>query len=170
MAWVVVGLVVLPNLEVEVYIHDQQPVSRQLLVPFHLLPVLQHVVFVAMAIVIHDVGVAAFLQRLHVGNNGVCLQFDGFKPTSHPTLVAGVAGWAVAVTIIASSRHQIPDIQAYSTTVVDVVEVGESKTVAELMTQCADATDATTAVELAATGIGVDGYAIELDRSVAVTT
>ena len=166
MAGIVVGLVVVPDGGVVVNVHDEHAAARQLRVPTCLLTVFQHEILVAMAVVVDDVALAAIFQSLHTGHVLRVRQFDRLHPSCHPPLIGSVAAGHIAVAVVASAAHQVPDVHAPAAAVVYVVEVGIAQTVAELVTHGADAGNRTgKAVQLATAGVGVDGNAVELDRS-----
>ena len=140
MTGVVVGLVACPYGGVIVDMQDEESLSGQSFVPSCLLTVLQQVVFVAVALIINNVCIAAHgLQGLHVADGLGGFQFDGLFPSCHPALIAGVACRLVAVAVVGAVVHQVPAEHTLTAAVVGVVEVGVAQTVAELMAHGADA-------------------------------
>ena len=58
---------------------------------------------------INNVIITTFLQRPHIRNCHIFVaQFNGLRPTCHPALVAGIAGWLITVAIIAATIHKVP--------------------------------------------------------------
>ena len=143
---------------------DEKSMTGNALVPTDVLAVLEQEVFIGMAIVIHDVGVATILQGLHALNRHGVGQHNRLEPTCHPTLIARIAGRAIAVAIIATRVHQVPIAHALTTAIVGVVEVGIAQAMTELVTHRANTVDVTRlSVEFSATSVGVDAHAIELE-------
>ena len=171
MAGSVVDGVVVPGRLAVVDVEDEESVAGNACVPFGLASVFEQEVFVVVAVVVDDIGLASLLQRLHGGDlNGLLVELDGCFPACHPSLVGGVACGPIAVAIVGADVHEVPHVHATSAAVACVVEIREAEAVAELVAHGSDAADGVVAVELASAGIGVDAHAVEglCARSVAV--
>ena len=161
----VVGVVLRPRRGLVVDVQDEQSVAGHAAIPAHVLAVLEQEVLVGVGVVVHDVGIAAFLQRLHALDADGVGELDGLEPSHHPALVGGVAGGQVAVAVVGTGIHQVPVGHALAAGVVGVVEVGIAQAVAELVAHGADAVDvARQAFQFAAAGVGVDAHAVERER------
>ena len=169
--------VVPPRILVVIDVQDEQSATGDFLVPTRPLAVFEQEIFVAVAFIINNIGVAAVLQRLHTRHLGVFGQFDGLFPTCHPTLVTREACRTETLTVVCASIHQIP-VAHPRILVVCVVEVGIAETMAELVANGADSVDFPTrgfarviivvGLKFVATSVGVDGDAVEFERARAV--
>ena len=162
--WVVVGGVGCPRTLVIVDVHHHQAVAGQSGVKSLFLTVFQYVEFVSVSIVVKDVGLWLFCQRLHVLHLCCRSDFHGFKPSRHPALVGGVSRGDVAVYIVASAAHDVPCSHASSARVRCVVSVGQAQAVAEFMTGGADSCKGCSlcAHQLAGAGIAVQFHVVKL--------
>ena len=159
MAGVGVDLVVLPGLLIVIHMDDDHAYRGNPFIPLHALAVVQHIVFITVALVVDDVTLATALQRLHGVDVLSAVHLHGRAPTSHPTLIASVAARAVAIAVIAACSQDIVIAHAFAFTL-SVVEVRETEAVAELMAEDAYAHQLAMVVQLMAAGIGVDGYPV----------
>ena len=162
--WVVVGGVGCPRTLVIVDVHHHQAVAGQSDVKSLFLTVFQYVEFVSVSIIVKDVGLRLFCQRLHVLHLCCRSDFHGFKPSRHPALVGGIPCGDVAVYIVVSAAHDVPCSHASSARVRSVVSVGQAQTVAEFMTGDADSCKGCSlaAHQLAGAGVAVQFHVVKL--------
>ena len=128
-----------PHLRVELYVGDEQSVAVESTVPLCGLPVLEHVVLlavvllarfvdvsdVAIAVVIYNIGIAAFGQCLHVVDGDVFRQLDGFLPTDIAQFVSSQRSRKEGIGIVRALVHQVPCPHAVEQAVACVVHVGQ---------------------------------------------
>ena len=157
MVRIIVRTIIVPYILIVVAVYNQQSGIVKRGIPALQLTVLQHEELVLITFIIDDIALAAILQRLHVLHLHILsIQFDGLEPSGHPHLITGITGRLVAVVIVGTIAHQVPRAHALTATVVDVVEVGISQTVRELVTDSTHATNFAASVELGTAGIGAD--------------
>ena len=142
-----------PSPSVVVDVCDEQSAARQFCVPSSLLAVLEHIEFVAVAVVVYDVCAAALrqsLQSFHCHIAGA--ELGRGKPACHPLLVCRVACGAEGVAIVATAAHDVPCSHAVYAAIGTVVHVGVAETVGEFVADGADSCRmaAAVAVELVA--------------------
>ena len=105
---VVVHLVVVPHASIVVDVHHKQSVARQFTVPTLLLAVFKQIILIVVTPIIYNVGVATFVDGLHVGDIGVFGQFDGCFPSAYHALIAGISTGHKRVTVVTSIVHEAP--------------------------------------------------------------
>ena len=165
---VVVGLVVRPRGRTIVHVEYEESLARQSGIPPLLLPVFKEKILVAVALVVDDVAVATILQGCHVRDALRFIKSDGRLPTGHPSLVAGISGGLITVTIVGTTVHEVPFEHTLTTAVVRIVEVGIAEAMTELVAHRTDAGNFIRTVQFAAAGIGVNLHAVKRLTSCAV--
>ena len=103
------------------------------------LTVLQDIIFVGIALIIDNVGLAHLCKRLHVSHRRVGIKFDGRRPSAHHLLIACVSGRRISIIVVRAIVHQVPRAHTIIiTTVRRVVHIREAHAMRELMTEGTD--------------------------------
>ena len=139
----------------------------------YLLTILQEIVFVAVALIIYNVGFGFAGQRFHILDGGRVFQFGRGEPSAIHALVTGVLPGHFAVlrwSVVAAVVHQVPAAHAKIAVVARVVEVGDGHAVAKLVAGCADTVDdaAAGAAKFVGSGVGVHVNAVHRDDAIAI--
>ena len=142
---------------------DQYARSRDILVPTFLLTVLDEIVLIAAAGVGHFVDFATLgsgLQILDAAGKSF-REVNGLDPSADHLLVSGVAGRTILVAIVAARAHEVPGAHAIpgvagTRVAADVIHVGITQAVGELVADGADAHIAAGTAQLVGAGVDAD--------------
>ena len=170
---IIVHAVFHPRIRVEVHVEHEETMSVAVGIACYLLTILQEIVFVAVALIIYNVGFGLAGQRFHILDGGRVFQFGRSEPSAVHALVTGVLPRHFAVlrwSVEAAVVHQVPAVHAKIVVAARVIEVGDGHAVAKLVAGCADAIDdaAAGAAKFVGSGVGIYVNAVHRDDAIAI--
>ena len=126
-------------------------------IPACFLVVFEHEVFVAVAIVIYNIGVGVLGDGAHIFDHSRAIQFGRLQPSAQVSLVGCIGAGHAGIVVVHAAVHNAPfghtEVAARR-----VVEVGQTEAVGILVAECADASElgAAVAIEFVAAGVLVE--------------
>ena len=112
-----------------------------------------------MVIVVDNVCIAAVTQCSHSRHRNIIGQRFGRKPSAKHFFITCISGRNETALIITAAAHQVPTAHSIVSFATRVIEIGQSQTMRELVTDGSDTVDSIKS-ELAATRISIHGNAI----------
>ena len=129
-----------------------QSVSGQFAIPTMRSAIFEDIVFVLRVWIIEEVGITTLRESLHILHfHSLIVKCDRFQPTHICLFVSIIASWdctdtstvisihnTLWTTIIATGTHQVISTRTNVIAATCIVEVGQTETVRELMTNGSD--------------------------------
>ena len=155
-----------PCVLIILHMHNEQAMTRQAPVEAHRLTVLQHIILIAVFLIIQDVSLRIRSQRFHAVDTSHRFDFRRCQPAGKHTLIGRESGWCMGIIIVTARAHHIPVAHTEVRTIrTGVVHIGQAQTMAELMTGSTNAVQDTGIIDaithqLRRTTIGVNRLSI----------
>ena len=137
-----------PQWLVVIHIGNQHSLARQIFIPSAACPVLDDVKFIFMPLVVDDEALAPLTHRSHGSDGSVAQQFGGLIPTTEHLFQGVVAQRLETASSVIAARHDIPVAHTVVAAIENVVGIGQSQAMGELVAHGSDTGNMSFAVHL----------------------